>query len=220
MLQSPVQPLCDLECQRKKKRDALKTALDKNQDYDSYLKYNTAVKGQGWLVNEKETVAKRDVDVKLESYITKFKELSGEQQKTKALGELAKNLEENQLIESEDSKFLKKQIRKEKDKTAVLNRLNFLQSPQISDTSASMYSWLPYVLDLIILCLVGYLGYSIWGKYQTHIALAAQRGIQTVSDLGQQGYALGQQGVQAASQAASQVASQATSSINNNLSSR
>jgi hypothetical protein len=209
MLHSPVPPLCDLECQRKKKREALKNAMEKNKDYDSYVKYNTAAKGQGWLVNEKESVAKRDIDARLEAYINKFKELSGEQKKTRALGNLAKNLEENQLIESEDSKFLKKHIRKEKDKTEVLNRLNFLQSPQISDTSASIYSWIPYVLDLIILCLIGYLGYVLWGRYKTHISVVAQQGVQTASDLAQQGV-----------QTVSNVAGQAASSINDNLSSR
>jgi len=217
MLQSPVPPLCDLECQRKKKREALKNAIgfasNPEQKYQAYQQYNTATQGQGWLSTEKESTAKRDIDLRLEAYINKYKELTEEQQKTSALGDLAKNLEVNEMIGKKTTHFLRKDLQREKDRRDVLDRMNILQVPLVSssmdNTSAS---WLPWLFDAIILLLVGYLGYSLWTKYQApilntaaQVTTVAQQGVQQVSEAAGQAY---QQGYEAASSVANNVSSQ------------
>jgi hypothetical protein len=121
-------------------------------------------------------------------------------------------LEVNEMIGKKTTHFLRKDLQREKDRRDVLDRMNVLQVPLVSssmdNTSAS---WLPWLFDAIILILIGYLGYSLWTKYQAPIlntaaqaTAVAQQGVQQISEAAGQAY---QQGYEAASSIANNVSS-------------
>jgi hypothetical protein len=154
----PLPPPCDLECQKQKDLALLKTALDtaaENQDQDpagyerARIAYYSLLNGQGWLDTEKQRIAKEEVEPIVNSYNTNYATLKDEQKSQAVFVNLANNLKAQEAGDRQDNAFLQKQLNKEKDKAAVLNRLSLF------NTSASPdYSYIPIIIDIIIALLM------------------------------------------------------------------
>jgi len=167
----PLPPPCDLECQKQKDLALLKTALDtaaENQDGDpagyerARIAYYTLLNGQGWLDTEKQRIAKEEVEPVVKSYNTNYALLKDEQQSQSVFVNLANNLKAQEAGDMQDNAFLQKQLNKEKDKAAVLNRLSLFNTPASSD-----YSYIPIIIDIIIALLmmgVLYFGFTKFNK--------------------------------------------------------
>ena len=164
-MDSPLPPLCDMECQRKKQLAALKHALDTTTDPAGHeqarINYYTALKGQGWLANEKQSTAANEIKPRLQAYSSKFKELKEEKQKHQTFSDLIQSIQADDTADDDETLFLRKRLGKEKDKVSVLDRLNQLGNPQVSTT----YSYLPYILDGLLVLLGLVLVYMLYSKF-------------------------------------------------------
>jgi len=167
----PPPPPCDLECQKQKNLDLLKTALDtadENKDADpvgyekARIAYYTLLNGQGWLQSEKQRIAKRDVEPVIKSYTDKYNALKGEKQSQKIFVNLESVLRSQEQSDLADNSFFKKQLEKEKSKVDVLNRLNVLQS---GSPTSSVSNFLPILIDFIIFILGIYVVYMMYVKF-------------------------------------------------------
>lgn len=190
-------PLCDYECQRKKKIANLKTQLDQadpSNKYSAYVDYNSYAKGSGWASAQKDSDAKRDAGLRIEAYLKKWQELQEEHEKHSSLSSLAQGLQENTTSTSEDVKILRKQLRHEKDKKEVLDRLNELGVPEITQANVSD-GWYPYILDGIIVFLGLVLVYLGWTKYQLYITRTAKNVAEQGLNSVREGYDAIQRGI-------------------------
>jgi hypothetical protein len=163
----PLPPVCDAACQRQKTLDGLKAALDaksatRDQDPEGYeqarINYYTALKGQGWLAEEKNKIAKRDIEPTVSAYTTEFKNLSDQKKNQGVFVNLMATLKADEENDVENLKHIRHQAGEESDKARVLNRLNELSSSE-STTD------LPMLIDIILAVLGLYILYKIYTKY-------------------------------------------------------
>lgn len=169
-LPPPLPPPCDLECQKQKNLDLLKTAFDQaaetqDQDPTGYEKariaYYTLLNGPGWLATEKQRIAKEDVKPVLDEYNSKYKSLKSEQQSQSIFTNLANVLKSQESSDLESNAFLKKQLNEEKDKAQILDRLNSLNSMPEQTSYIPMILDIVYVLLMIAIVYVGYTKFSV-----------------------------------------------------------
>jgi hypothetical protein len=147
-----VAPPCGPDCLRQRKLDALKMAMDmaeknKAQNPTAYSEartnYYTLLKGQGWLVAEKQKVAEEEIEPVLGRYAQAYRELESKDKSQKYAVKLASAVKSHE----EDNNLLTKEVQKVQDKTDVLKRQTELSSP-VSSTNFGTY--LPWILDGII----------------------------------------------------------------------
>ena len=142
-------PPCGPDCLRQRKLDALKLAMDtaeKNKDQnpvaysEARTNYYTLLKGQGWLVAEKQKVAQEEIEPVLGKYSSAYKALDN---KDKAQYHF-KNLAAAVKSHEEDNSLLTKEVQKVHDNAEVAKRTTELSS------TTNVISYLPWILDGII----------------------------------------------------------------------
>lgn len=160
----PLPPPCDLECQKQKKLALLKKDFDSRDpktDPEGYerarIAYYTLLRGQGWLAQEKNRVAKEEVEPVLTSYRQKYDALKGEQQVHGTFKELADVVKLQTETTEEDSDQLKKYLQSESDKTEVLDRSN-----QLGGIPSSYWGW---VVDILITLLGLFVAYKLYTRF-------------------------------------------------------
>jgi hypothetical protein len=163
----PLPPVCDAACQRQKTLDGLKAALDaksatRDQDPEGYeqarINYYTALKGQGWLAEEKNKIAKRDIEPVVSAYTTEFKNLTEQKKNQAVFVNLMSTLKADEENDAENLKYMKHQANENADKARVLNRMNQLSTPD--DTSD-----FPILIDIILAVLGLYIVYKLYTKF-------------------------------------------------------
>jgi len=165
---------CDLECQKQKDLANLKLAMDqaainKDTDPETYEKariaYYTLLKGQGWLRSEKDRIARDEISQTITDYTTQYNSLKDQQKSQGVYTDMMKVLKLQEQDDSDDNKFLKKQINIIRDKAETINRLNQL------GTTADYSSWLNIGVDALIVLLGLFLLYSLFSKMNSIKAL-------------------------------------------------
>jgi hypothetical protein len=160
-------PLCDLECQRKKQLAILKSAMDAaakqrttnpEQYEQARIAYFTLLHGHGWLVKERERIAKESVGPTVTGYTTRYNALKGEQQAQRVFTNLADVLQGQRVSDEHDIRFLKTEIGQTKDRTSTLNRLAQLGS-------SSVPSWYSYIVDIVYVVLGLLIVYLVYTKF-------------------------------------------------------
>jgi len=154
-----VAPPCGPDCLRQRKLDALKMAMDmaeknKAQNPTAYSEartnYYTLLKGQGWLVAEKQKVAQEEIEPVLGRYAQAYRELESKDKTQKYAVKLASAVKSHE----EDNNLLTKEVQKVQDKTDVLKRQTELSSSSPSLTQNTNFgTYLPWILDGIIVLL-------------------------------------------------------------------
>lgn len=176
---SPPEPVpsfkpCDLECQKEKDLQNLKTAMDqsainKDSDPETYEKariaYYTLLKGQGWLRSEKDRIAKDEISQTITDYTTQYNSLKDQQKSQGVYTDMMKVLKLQEQDDSDDNKFLQKQVKSIKDKADTINRLNQL------GTTQDYSSWLNTGIDALIVLLGLVLLYTLYSKMNSIKAL-------------------------------------------------
>ena len=165
----PLEPPCDLECEKRKKLKLLKDAFDKaevnkDKDPEAYNKariaYFTLLHGQGWLNTEKQRIAKENVQPIVGDFNKIYNSLKQQKQSQSMFANLAN------ILEQDDSPELNKQMSKEKDKAGVLDRLNELNAgtPVSVPVSTNYWSYLWDALIVVFAVVAIYLGYTKFNK--------------------------------------------------------
>jgi len=171
-----------MDCQRQKQLALLKSALDqatltRDSNPEGYeqarIAYYTTLNGQSWLVQEKTDIAKSEIEPVLRSYSDKLDALKGEIQSQKVFADLAGMLKSQESSDEQDNAFLTKQLSREKDHTAVLNRMNELGSPApISITIPNTPPWYQiYFWWIVIGVLVIIVGGVVWTYRQQLLSM-------------------------------------------------
>lgn len=158
---SVVAPPCGPDCLRQRKLDALKLAMDmaeKNKDQnpvaysEARTNYYTLLKGQGWLVAEKQKVAQEEIEPVLGRYASAYKVLENKDKSQHHFKSLAAAVKSHE----EDNSLLSKEVQKVHDKTNVLKRTTELSS------STNIGSYLPWILDGLIAILGLVIVFMLW----------------------------------------------------------
>lgn len=161
---SVVAPPCGPDCLRQRKLDALKLAMDmaeKNKDQnpvaynEARTNYYTLLKGQGWLVAEKQGIAQSEVEPILSKYAMAYKSLENKGKSQSQFAHLASAVKSHE----EDNTLLTKEVQKVHDKTDVLKR-----TAELSQTT-NIGSYLPWILDGLIAILGLVLVFMLWRWY-------------------------------------------------------
>ena len=161
----PLDPPCDLECEKRKKLKLLKDAFDKaeankDKDPEAYNKariaYFTLLHGQGWLNTEKQRIAKENVQPIVGDFNKIYNSLKEQKQSQSMFSNLAT------MLEQDDSPELNKQMSKEKDKARVLDRLNELNvgTPVTMPVATSYWDYLWDSLILVFTLVALYFAYT------------------------------------------------------------
>ena len=136
--------------------------LMKNATPDAYeqarVNYYTLKEGQGWLQQEKERLAKQEIEPILKSYTTKYDFLKKELGTQTQISELINMLKAQEVGDESESRYLTNQLNLEKSKVGVARRLTEVGMPPVSSYS---FTWLPMLLDLIIGVLIIFVLYQI-----------------------------------------------------------
>lgn len=165
---------CDLECQKEKDLQNLKTAMDqaainKDSDPETYEKariaYYTLLKGQGWLRSEKDRISRDEISQTITNYTTEYNSLKDQQKSQGVYTDMMKVLKLQEQDDADDNKFLQKQSKAIKDKAETINRLNEL------GTTQDYSSWLNMGIDALIVLLGLVLLYTLYSKMNSIKAL-------------------------------------------------
>ncbi len=163
----PLPPVCDAACQRQKTLDGLKAALDaksatRDQDPEGYeqarINYYTALKGQGWLAEEKNKIAKRDIEPTVSAYTTEFKNLTEQKKNQGVFVNLMATLKADEENDVENLKHIRNQAGEEAEKARLLNRMNELSSSEPTTD-------LPILIDIILAVLGLFILYKLYSKF-------------------------------------------------------
>lgn len=172
-----VPPVCDADCQKQKKLSGLKAILDqktltKDTDPEGYeqarIAYYTELNGQGWLAKEKERIAKDEIKPKISTYTAQYNDLKTQQKNHGVFVNLMGALQAEEHGDEEELGFLNKQIQKQKDEVAVMNRLAVLGTPQQTEP---VISYMPIIIDVALAILglaILYLLYSKFGRLKSY----------------------------------------------------
>lgn len=159
----PIPPPCDPECQKQNQLTVLKQKLDSidpeanPSDYEqARIAYFTLLNGPGWLAQEKQRIAKEDVEPVLSNFRQQFNALKGEQQSQGIFQNLASALKSQAGADEQSNAFLKKQLMAEKDKAATSDRLVQLGGPQEPS------QWLSWLIDVLITLLGLFVLYKLY----------------------------------------------------------
>lgn len=168
----PLPPVCGSECQREKKLAGLKSALDareSSRDADpagyqqARIAYYTELNGQGWLETEKERIAKEDIDPKITSYTTQYEQLTDQQKSQSQLVDMMTVLQDQQMGDDEELKYLKERLNEDSIKKNVFNRMLELNDTGSESTSSTNYLLL--ILKIFMGILAVYIVYVIYLKF-------------------------------------------------------
>ena len=171
----PIPAECDMDCQRNKRLADLKTALNlatenKDTDPEAYerarIAYNTQLQGQGWLVGEKQRIAKQEVEPTLTKYNSQYGSLKAQQQTQGVFKTLEDALTAQVGADEESNMFLKKQQMMERDAALRLDRLNQLGAP-----AGPLTNWLGIGIDFLITILALVLLFLIFTKMNVIMSL-------------------------------------------------
>jgi len=138
MAEGPVPPICDLDCQKKRKLDALKIAKD-NAD----TAYTTASKGHGAIASQKESTARDEAEKTIRNYTQQYSLLTTSAPKK----------------ETQDVTELHKEVEKEKTQTDILNRLAQFTNVPVS------FDWIGILMDVIIAVLGLCIAYLVFSRF-------------------------------------------------------
>uniref|UniRef100_A0A6C0KFK0 Uncharacterized protein n=1 Tax=viral metagenome TaxID=1070528 RepID=A0A6C0KFK0_9ZZZZ len=159
-----VAPPCGPDCLRQRKLDGLKLAMDmaeKNKDQnpvaysEARTNYYTLLKGQGWLVAEKQSIAQSEVEPVLGRYAQAYKTLEHKDKSQSQFAHLAAAVKSHE----EDNTLLSKQVNKVHDKVDVLKRTTELAS------TTNVGSYLPWILDGLIALLGLVIVYLLYRRF-------------------------------------------------------
>jgi hypothetical protein len=168
-----IPPLCDLDCQKKKQIQQLKTAYD--QDPTNPQKrsaYFTAKEGQGWVANEKTRVAKEELDSFLTKYSSEYDSLKNKISSNNSLLDMAKGVLSSEDDIEDNVQFLNTQVGQMKDHTNVLNR-------QL-DLTPSTPSYINYIIDALYVVLgivILFLGVSKMDTLKSYFTSSTQNAV-------------------------------------------
>lgn len=171
----PIPEECDMDCQRNKRLADLKTALNlatenKDTDPEAYerarIAYNTQLQGQGWLVGEKQRIAKQEVEPVLTKYNSQYGSLKAQQQTQGVFKTLEDALTAQVGADKQSNMFLKKQQMMERDAALRLDRLNQLGAP-----AGPLTNWLGIGIDFVITILALVLLFLIFTKMSVIMSL-------------------------------------------------
>ena len=164
-------PVCDMECQHQKELSSLLTAYQnaektKTSDPEGYeqarIKYFTSKDGQGWLATEKERLAKIEIEPILRDLDSKYESLQSKLKQKKEQQDLINLLKSQEVGDEEETRYIKNELMKEKDKIGVVHRLTQIGSPLLP-----MSPWLSITLDVAIACLSLFIVYSIFRRVRS-----------------------------------------------------
>jgi len=175
----PLEPPCDLKCEKAKKLKLLKDAFDKASDnkdkdpgtYDkARIAYFTLLHGQGWLNTEKQRIAKENVQPIVGDFNRIYNSLKEQKQSQTIFANLADQLQQD------DSPELKKQMSNERDKAGVLDRLNELNAgtPVSVPISTNYWSYLWDALILLFAVVAVYFGYTKFNKISSMFSASTE----------------------------------------------
>lgn len=172
---SVVAPPCGPDCLRQRKLDALKLAMDtaeKNKDQnpvaysEARTNYYTLLKGQGWLVAEKQKVAQEEIEPILSRYASAYKVLETKEKSQHQFKSLASAVKSHE----EDNSLLSKEVQKIHDKTNVLKR-----TTELSETpTTNIGSYLPWILDGLIAILGLVVVFMLW-RWFTYVPTVVEQ---------------------------------------------
>lgn len=169
----PIPPVCDSDCQRQQLLTGLKTTMDQkeetqNTDPEGYeqarIAYYTALNGPGWLAQEQNNIATNEIAPVVTNYTNQFNQLNSQLKTNKTFSQLASLVEADEKDNQEDLKYLRSQIRKEKDQADVLNRLEVLSNTG-TPIQTSSFNYLPVLADIGIALLGLFIVYMIYTKF-------------------------------------------------------
>lgn len=167
----PLAPVCDANCQRQKKLDGLKAALDaktatRDADPEGYeqarIAYMTELNGQGWLATEKQNIAKNEIEPVLSSYQARYQSLKNDTKNQGVFVNLMNMLKSDEEKDQQDLKALTKKEQSEADKANTLNRLN-----ELSASAQPTQSYLPIIVDIALALLAIFIVYTVYKKLTT-----------------------------------------------------
>ena len=145
-------PPCGPDCLKEKELKALKAAMDASpNNQQAKTDYYTKLYGPEWLREQKEKVAKADVDPVLTSYTSKYEDLTTQLKSQEQLSGLAKAVSSDGGIA-----YLAEDYDMEKSKADVLNRLWILNGNSVFadlDVVRSLLYLVIGILSLYILIL-------------------------------------------------------------------
>jgi hypothetical protein len=117
--------------------------------------YYTLLKGQGWLVAEKQKVAQEEIEPVLGKYSSAYKILDNKDKSQYDFKHLADAVKSHE----EDNSLLSKEVRKVHDKTDVLKRTTELS------LVTGLGSYLPWILDGIIALLGLVIAFMLYRRF-------------------------------------------------------
>ena len=127
--------VCDAACQRQKKLDGLRAALNGKMltmatDPEGYQKarvaYYTELNGPGWLSDEKERIARDEIEPVVSKYRNQYESLKSDSKNRSVFIDLMNMLNADKTASEEDVQYLNKQVQLTSDKADAINRLNKL----------------------------------------------------------------------------------------------
>ena len=160
---APVIPVCDAACQREKKLQGLKLALDaatanKVSNPQEYQKARTAyyveLEGQGWLDKERERIGQEEVGPEVTKITDKYKSLLDQQTNQGTFLGLLDVLKSEEEQNKEDLKYIYDQTAQTADKQTLYNRtaeLGQVKYNTMNDYFPLIYKVLIGILSLIII---------------------------------------------------------------------
>lgn len=167
----PLPPVCDANCQRQKKLDGLKAALDakiatRDTDPEGYeqarIAYMTELNGQGWLATEKQNIAKNEIEPVLSSYQNRYQTLKNDTKNQGVFVNLMNMLKSDEKGDEEDLRVLTRKERAEADRAHTLNRMS-----ELNASSAPTQSYLPILVDIALVLLAIFIAYTAYKKFTT-----------------------------------------------------
>ncbi len=160
----PPVPVCDANCQKQKKLDTLKAALDsatltKNSEPEKYqqarIAYYTELNGPGWFQEERKRISDEKVAPAVLQITSSYKELKDQANNQKALLNLVDIINAEQKQNQEEIKYVTNQTAKNMDQANVLNRMGVLtQQEHFSMPEFNLELWLQVVIGILSLMII------------------------------------------------------------------
>jgi hypothetical protein len=153
----PLPPVCDSACQRDKQLTGLKAALDlasqtRDTNPEKYEKariaYYTELNGQSWLAEEKQRIAREDVEPILTDYRNQFNELNDRKKQQGMFVNLSSTLTQQAQDDQEYAMFLNSEVAKEQNKSNVKDRMTELKAAR--PMAWYQQDWFQYFMYAII----------------------------------------------------------------------
>jgi len=161
---------CDIQCQKDKQLQILQGALheatvNKGTEPEAYEKartaYYTLKDGAGWLHKEKERKAIQEIDPIIDSYRRKLGAAQVAQASQNAREQAMKDVQNSQVGDEDEIRFVHDMVMKERDSAGVRRRLLDFGGGDSQGGS----DWWSMLLDIVICVLVLVVVYYAYTKY-------------------------------------------------------